>query len=195
MIHLIIGGARSGKSSFAEQCVIAKAEVSNDDIAYIATATAFDDEMKQRIALHQEQRADNPWELIECPYELTECISQLTGNKVYLIECLTLWLSNLLLKASNLYREDTIAIDRYLHQQVQALVSGLVKSEAELVIVSNEVGQGIVPLGELNRLFVDHMGWLNQGVAKVADRVDFICAGIAQSLKSPESLVLKKSQR
>lgn len=185
MIHLIIGGARSGKSSFAEYSVLAQ-QKSAQGIGYIATATAFDDEMSQRILRHQQQRADQPWQLIECPIDLATEIAALTDNKIYLVECLTLWLSNILLKASELYIDDTSAIDGYLHQQVKQLVNAIATTPNELVLVSNEVGQGVIPLGELNRLFVDHMGWLNQAIARIADRVDFVCAGIATALKSPE---------
>ncbi|XQW85630.1 bifunctional adenosylcobinamide kinase/adenosylcobinamide-phosphate guanylyltransferase [Thalassotalea piscium] len=184
MIHLVMGGARSGKSSFAEQCVLTQSQLTKTGIAYIATATAFDSGMEQRIARHQQQRADQPWQLIECPNDLADCIENLTDDKVYLVECLTLWLSNMLLNATRLYDEDYVAIDHYLHQQVDELVRVLSQTTIEIVLVSNEVGQGVVPLGEINRVFVDHMGWLNQAIAKLADKVDFICAGIATPLKS-----------
>ena len=187
MIHLVMGGARSGKSTFAEQSVVAQAEQLCLGLGYIATATALDKEMEQRILRHQQQRADNPWQLIECPTELAQCISDASDKNVYLVDCLTLWLSNLLLKASALYPDDYRAIDQYLHQQVAALVEVLLSTQVKLVMVSNELGQGVVPLGELNRLFVDHMGWLNQAVAKVAQRVDYVCAGIAMPLKAPPS--------
>lgn len=168
MIHLILGGARSGKSSFAE-----KLAGSHDRaVVYIATATADDEEMKQRIAHHQNQRPSD-WELIEEPYNLSSVVSQLTENKnIILIDCLTLWLSNWLCG------------EKVSWQSEQKLfLSSLEQSKSEIYIVSNEVGTGIIPMGELTRQFVDRAGWLNQAVAQISSKVTLVVAGLPLILK------------
>lgn len=171
MIELVLGGARSGKSSYAEQQLVA----SGDQLIYIATATAGDGEMSQRIALHQRQRADKHWRTIEEPVSLADTLLQLSDDgTAILIDCLTLWLANCL------FSED----ESCWEQQKSALLAALPKLKGRVIFVSNEVGQGIVPLGEINRRFVDESGWLHQSVAQLADRVTFVTAGIPQTLKA-----------
>ncbi|WP_448563473.1 bifunctional adenosylcobinamide kinase/adenosylcobinamide-phosphate guanylyltransferase [Thalassotalea ganghwensis] len=182
MIHLILGGARSGKSSYAERLVIE--QYHSLQRVYVATATAFDHGMARRIAKHQQQRTGDNWQLIECPVALVECLEALNDHQVCLVECLSLWLNNLLYQQSQ--QECTVEqLDEYLHQQTKQLVEQLAKSQVNVVMVSNEVGFGVMPMGEQTRLFVDHLGWLNQKIAQVADQVDLLCAGIAMPLKRP----------
>lgn len=176
-VHLILGGARSGKSRFAEQKACELADKSCD-LIYIATAQALDESMKQRIQLHQTQR-DKRWQTIEEPISLAESLRQLNEDhrpKVVLIDCLTLWLTNCLLHT-----------DKTLwHTQCDEFLQLLPLLHFPLLMVSNEVGQGIVPLGEINRQFVDEAGWLHQAISKQASKVSFMVAGLEQVLKDTE---------
>ncbi len=165
---LITGGARSGKSSLAERLANA-----STGVTYIATATAFDHEMSSRIALHQQQRPKH-WQLIECPLLLAETLQQLSGTgRTVLVDCLTLWLNNQLYHQA----EQDFALLR------QQLAEAVRQFQGHLILVTNEVGLGLVPLGELNRVFVDQQGWLNQQLASVCDEVIFVAAGLPLYLK------------
>jgi len=173
-IQLILGGARSGKSSFAEAQT---EEISQGKSKhYVATAIAFDDEMKLRIAHHQASRGDN-WIEHECPVSLVGLIAQFTATDVVLIDCLTLWLNNVI------YNDGVTLTDYAIKQQVEELVLALEHTKADILVVSNEVGLGVIPLGEVSRLFVDHAGWMNQSIASVADKVTFVAAGLPMILK------------
>ncbi|CED61527.1 Cobinamide kinase/cobinamide phosphate guanylyltransferase [Moritella viscosa] len=183
MIHLVIGGARSGKSVYAETLA---GELSQSlgkhcphkqstakKLIYLATATIYDDEMQQRIDLHQ-QRRDQDWSLVEEPLQLASCLQTLSGtNAVVLIDCMTLWLSNWI--CSDNFAE--------FESQRQKFIATLIEFDGDCVIVSNEVGSGIVPMGELSRSFVDHAGWLNQAIAKVSDTSTLVVAGLPLVLK------------
>ncbi|RVT45875.1 bifunctional adenosylcobinamide kinase/adenosylcobinamide-phosphate guanylyltransferase [Rheinheimera sediminis] len=165
---LILGGARSGKSSLAESLA-----ADSDSVIYIATATAFDTEMAQRIKLHQQQRRKD-WSVLECPLLLAEALVKLSGSgQTLVVDCLTLWLNNQLYH----HPEQDFTFAR---QQVADAVR---QFQGNLFMVSNEVGMGIVPVGELNRLFVDQQGWLNQQLAKLCDQVIFVAAGLPLYLK------------
>ncbi|MFT6926909.1 MAG: adenosylcobinamide kinase/adenosylcobinamide-phosphate guanylyltransferase [Psychromonas sp.] len=198
MIHLIIGGARSGKSAFAEKTVLNQAAVP----VYIATATALDNEMQSRIAHHQQLRSSN-WQLMECPLALdklllneAQYINQGTPRH-YLIDCLTLWLNNIIyqydqqLLASNYepgrvqYEKISAGIENTIADFIEQL-SAFKNTNVNITLVSNEVGLGIIPLGIISRLFLDHCGRLNQKVAQLADRVTLITAGLPLDLKSPQ---------
>lgn len=173
-VHLVLGGARSGKSSFAE----AEVKALSDDKTkhYIATAIAFDDEMRERIKHHQLSRGTK-WIEHECPVKVPELIGQLSSNDVVLVDCLTLWLNNVI------YNEGRETTEQQIKHAVERLVCSLEQSSATVILVSNEVGLGVIPLGEVTRLFVDHAGWMNQAVARVADKVTFVAAGLPMSLK------------
>lgn len=166
-VVLVLGGARSGKSGFAEELGDALA----GSHIYIATAQEFDEEMTQRIDRHRADRAGH-WQTFECPLQLPEMIAAHdTGGSVTLVDCLTLWLSNLMLG----YHDIAAARGR---------LAGLLPAiQGTLLLVSNEVGQGIVPDNALARQFRDEAGWLNQAMARGADEVWFVTAGIAQRLK------------
>ena len=182
MIHFILGGARSGKSRFAEQQTLLIANEKQKQAMYIATGTPIDAEMKQRIAKHQLDR-DESWKLVECPLKLVQQIDVSNESEVYLVDCLTLWLNNVLYSLESLpvlKREEQIKV------QIAELIQALQKSNANIIIVSNEVGLGIIPMGEQTRLFVDYCGWLNQQVAAIADNVTLITAGLPLSLKKTE---------
>lgn len=173
-VHLILGGARSGKSSFAETDV--KQGRKGKALHYVATAIAFDQEMQKRIQHHQ-QRRDESWQEHECPLQLPQLISLFTADDVVLVDCLTLWLNNVIFEQGEAAQDDTI------RSKVDELVAALANSSAHIVLVSNEVGLGVVPMGEVTRLFVDHAGWMNQALAKVADEVTFVAAGLPMKLK------------
>lgn len=168
--YLILGGARSGKSGFAERLVEKIANTSAKQKVYIATATADDHEMVSRIALHQEQR-DDQWHIIEEPIALADVLNNASAEQCLLIDCLTLWLSNCLYK-------------QCWAEQKQALLDALGHCQADVVMVSNEVGSGIVPMGELTRQFVDQSGWLHQELAAQCQNVSLIVAGLEHVLKS-----------
>lgn len=167
MRTLILGGARSGKSRYAEQLAQTHAEV-----YYIATAQAHDAEMAARIAAHQRQRPAL-WQTHEVPIRLAHCIENVDApGRLLLVDCLTLWLSNCL------HAGDTI-----WQQQRQDLLVALSRMQADCLLVSNEVGQGIVPVGELSRRFVDEAGRLHQELAGVCERVVWMVAGLPQRVK------------
>ena len=158
-LALVLGGARSGKSAYAESLV----EAHPAPWTYIATAQAFDDEMAARIAAHR-QRRDARWITIEAPQELAQALSA-APNAPLLVDCLTLWLSNRLLAGADL------CADR------AALVEALAKRRAPTVVVSSEVGLSIVPDNALARDFRDASGELHQAVARIACRVTLTVAG------------------
>jgi adenosylcobinamide kinase / adenosylcobinamide-phosphate guanylyltransferase len=163
-ITLVLGGARSGKSAFAENLLPA-----NVERVYIATAEARDDEMNSRILTHQERRG-SLWKTVEAPLKLVEALNTLEETPA-LLDCLTLWLSNLMEANKN------------ITQETDQLTACLKETPGPVVIVSNEVGQGIVPENGLARRFRDHAGQLNQAIAAVADHVYFVTAGIPTQLK------------
>lgn len=187
MMHLVLGGARSGKSSFAESWLLSHLPSGNTAI-YIATAQALDGEMNERIAHHQQQRADQNWQLVEAPLNIASALNSLEDNSYVLIDCLTLWLTNQLMSQLKLNVEVNVVAEN-LNEQSQRLKEELAlhAKRLNLVIVSNEVGLGVVPMGEQSRLFVDHAGWLNQKVAAVAEQVTLVSAGLPLSLKNKTS--------
>lgn len=169
LLELILGGARSGKSHYAEQRALA----SGLECIYIATAQAGDDEMAERIRHHREQRTGFS-ATIEEPLQLARVIGeQMSESHCLLVDCLTLWLTNLLLL-------DDEAI---FAREKSALLDVLKQSRGKIVFVSNEVGQGIVPMNSLSRRFVDESGRLHQQLASVCHRVAFVIAGLPQILK------------
>ncbi|MGF1731630.1 bifunctional adenosylcobinamide kinase/adenosylcobinamide-phosphate guanylyltransferase [Photobacterium kasasachensis] len=171
--ELILGGARSGKSSLAETL----ATESGLKVVYIATATAGDDEMAARIARHKTQRPQH-WQLVEEPRDLASVIREYSKpSYCLLIDCLTLWLTNCLF--------DPKVNQHPWQERKQTFLHALSEAKGRIILVSNEVGQGVVPMGEVSRLFVDESGWLHQAIAKQAGRVVFVTAGIPQVLKGP----------
>lgn len=172
-VEFILGGARSGKSSYAER----RAKESGLTVKYIATATVDDDEMAQRVIHHQQQRPAH-WPVIEEPLALAEAIRchSIPGSCL-LVDCLTLWLTNCLFGEHDLVWSDA----------KEQLLEALDQAQGQVILVSNEVGQGIVPMGEMSRRFVDEAGWLHQAIAKQADRVVFVMAGLPQILKGVAS--------
>ncbi|WP_189398952.1 bifunctional adenosylcobinamide kinase/adenosylcobinamide-phosphate guanylyltransferase [Arenicella chitinivorans] len=172
MKHLILGGARSGKSRYAEGvCSALHQQHPETELIYIATATADDSEMAKRIEQHQRRRGSE-WQLRECAVELGTALSACHDQSIVLIDCLTLWLSNCLHR------------DCWPHQRA-ALLNAVHAFEGTVIMVSNEVGGGIVPLGQLSREFVDQSGWLHQSLAAQCSEVSLVVAGLPLSLKQP----------
>lgn len=174
MRTLILGGARSGKSRLAEQL----AHDSGLEVTYIATAQAqfngtVDDEMAQRIAEHRARRPAH-WHSIEEPLALAAVLRQhAAADRCLLVDCLTLWLTNLLLHPD----ADVFARER------AALLAVLSELPGEILLVGNETGMGVVPMGELTRRFCDESGWLHQELAAQCDNVLLTVAGLPMTLK------------
>ena len=165
-LSLVLGGARSGKSRHAEALV----EALPAPWTYIATAQAYDDEMRERIAEHRARRPAG-WQTVDAPLELAEAIAAQPAGRPILVDCLTLWLTNLLLA------ERDIAI------ATGELVAACREASAEVVLVSNEVGLGIVPDNRMAREFRDHAGRLHQQVAALVPEVYFVAAGLPLKMK------------
>ncbi len=172
-VHLILGGARSGKSAYAEQLAIA----SELAVTYVATAQIYDDEFAQRVE-HHKNRRPKEWKIIEAPFRLAETL--LANDQVgqcIIVDCLTLWLAQCI--CPDCESPESVA----WAQERQALLDAIPTLKSTVLLVSNEVGMGIVPLGEINRQFQDEQGRLNQAVAQLADQVTFVAAGLPLKLK------------
>ena len=169
-ITLVLGGAASGKSAFAESHMISCVKTK----IYLATAQCFDTEMTDKIEQHKTQRGSG-WKTIEAPFDLLTPLAAIKNNECVLVDCITMWLSNHLLKHSDLDLE----CDR--------LLTALAHCAGEVTLVSNEVGQGIVPDNALARQFRNLQGRLNQRLAVCADTVVFITAGLPSLLKGTVS--------
>ncbi|MNR79847.1 Bifunctional adenosylcobalamin biosynthesis protein CobP [compost metagenome] len=177
---LIIGGARSGKSAHAE----ALASASGKPVVYIATAQAGDAEMQLRIAHHRARR-DGQWQTVEETLALGAVIQKYSNaDNLLLIDCLTVWLSNLLFAEQTEFPEiGVITPPACFIEQRAALLQALAQAPGEVILVSNEVGQGIVPQGAISRWFVDEAGRLNQAVAAGCERAVLVVAGLPLTLK------------
>ncbi|KQR89883.1 adenosylcobinamide kinase/adenosylcobinamide phosphate guanyltransferase [Burkholderia sp. Leaf177] len=172
-LTFILGGARSGKSAFAERI----ATDSGLPVTYVATARVGDDEFAARVALHRERRPAH-WALVEAPLDLGGVLRELDREgHVVLIDCLTLWLANLLFPA------DGTAPDGPPLQAFNAFDSALSQVKGKVIVVSNEIGLGVVPMGSVTRLYVDELGRLNQRVAATSARVTMMVAGLPLVLK------------
>ena len=168
LVTLVLGGARSGKSRYAEWLIASYPQ----PWVYIATAEAKDNEMAERIAAHKARRAAG-WQTIEAPHELPEALASAPVDAAVLVDCLTLWLSNLMLGSFK------------VEAMIERLEQALVARTGPTVLVSNEVGLGIVPDNALARRFRDAQGALNQRIAAKAARVIMMVAGIPVAVKSP----------
>lgn len=168
MLTLILGGARSGKSRHAQQL----AEASGLNVTVIATARAGDPEMAARIARHRAERPDH-WLTLEEPVALAESLSRSAEvGRFLVVDCLTLWLLNLLQAGEAVFQRERAA-----------LLNLAPTLPGRLVLVANEVGLGVIPLGELSRRFVDEAGRLNQAIAALAHEVVFVAAGLPLRMK------------
>ena len=168
-VELVIGGARSGKSSYAERV----ARESGKPVVYIATSEVRDGEMAERVKRHKAQRPEE-WTLIEEPLSLAKVLKESSRpDNCILVDCLTLWLSNCL------FGETEISWPDYKSE----LLATLEQVPGQVILVTNEVGCGVVPMGEVSRRFVDEAGWLHQAIAKQVAKVTLVTAGLPMSLK------------
>lgn len=166
-VTFVLGGARSGKSSFAENLVLNKGLKP----IYLATGRAYDDEMVDRIDAHKERRGGN-WEAIEEPLALSDALMQTDfEGRAILVDCLTLWVTNLMMAGADVKVE------------CEQLANTLKKINVPVVLVSNEVGLGIIPENKMAREFRDYAGFVNQSIAKIADEAYFIASGLPIKLK------------
>ncbi|OLP56606.1 bifunctional adenosylcobinamide kinase/adenosylcobinamide-phosphate guanylyltransferase [Rhizobium rhizosphaerae] len=166
-LTLVLGGARSGKSRFSE----ALAEACGLERHYIATAQAFDPEMEERLA-HHKARRDQAWTTHEEPLDLVGVLRDVAlPGRIVLVDCLTLWVTNLMMA------------ERQVDAEGERLAAALSTLSAPVILVSNEVGLGIVPDNAMARVFRDHAGRLHQAIAAVADTVYFIAAGLPLTMK------------
>ncbi|REG79520.1 bifunctional adenosylcobinamide kinase/adenosylcobinamide-phosphate guanylyltransferase [Marinomonas pollencensis] len=171
MKHLVLGGVRSGKSAFAEKQVLATGLA----VHYIATSQVWDEEMASRVAKHQQGRPAE-WQLIEEPLALADTLARLNDKEnVLIIECVSLWISNLL----------CLEDEARLVAETNAFLKAVDAFQGSLVIVSSEVGLGIMPINKLARRFGDEIGTMNQKLANLTERVTFVAAGLPMPLKSP----------
>jgi adenosylcobinamide kinase/adenosylcobinamide-phosphate guanylyltransferase len=167
----VLGGARSGKSVFAENLALGFNEINSSKCIYLATSQIWDDEMRARVDLHKERRSAQ-WDTIETPLELPKALLEYSDKGCpILVDCLTLWLTNLMME------------ERDINAAGDALVNAISSISAPIIFVSNEVGQGIVPDNKMARDFRDHAGILHQKLAAVVDEVYFITAGLPTKLK------------
>ena len=168
-LTLVLGGARSGKSRHAERLALGSGLAP----VYVATAQALDAEMAARIARHRARRGAS-WRTVEEPLDLVGALRrECADGRAVLVDCLTLWLTNLMVAK------------RPVRAELAGLVELLPTLPGALVLVSNEVGLGIVPSDAMARVFIDHAGWLHQRIAELADLVVFMAAGLPLQLKSP----------
>ena len=164
MISLILGGGRSGKTARALALAAEPPHV------YLATAAALDGEMTDRIAAHKAERGAT-WGLIECELDIAAAIRSAEPGTTILVDCLTLWLSNLMHH------------ERDVRKEVELLSEYLTASPNRIILVSNEIGMGLVPMEKLSRAFRDEQGRLNQRIAAAADHVEFVVSGLPMTLK------------
>lgn len=193
-ITLITGGARSGKSRFAE--LLAK---QHSSVIYVATAQVYDSEMELRVEKHRAQRPAH-WQLVEEPYHLAQVLRQYEHQAdVMLIDCITLWLTNLILANSQdldwsagdaMKKSDQELLERKVMAQVQEAVQAAAGMDGRLIFVSNEVGMGIVPDNPLSRLYRDLAGRANQMISQAADEVYLVVAGYPVEIKQQGAKML-----
>lgn len=167
-VHLVLGGARSGKSGYAESL----AKAFQWDVLYVATAQALDHEMQDRIIQHQTDRPSH-WQTIEEPLALSQIILENSKHdQVVLVDCLTLWLMNVMHHEKDLSKE------------VDGLCEALTQAKGPVLLVSNEISMGVVPMGELSRNYVDNLGRLHQRIGQLANKVTLMVAGIPLAVKA-----------
>jgi len=178
-LTLILGGARSGKSSYAQSL----AEESGKSVTFIATAQALDDEMSARIQKHRAERSAS-WETLEVPFNIVSCVQQIRSN-IVILDCVTLLISNLLMQ----FVENDLVEEAPFMMAVQKEINELIsmlrarEQEQDWLIISNEVGLGLVPPYQMGRVYRDAIGWANQRLAREADKVIFMVAGIPTTIK------------
>ena len=182
-IILVTGGSRSGKSNFAESLCIKQ----NNRTAYIATSIPFDDEMKNRVKKHQESRPKE-WKTYEIYKDIYSIVEELDNNHdTVIMDCVTLMVNNLMftygIEVDKATSQELDELEEYIKEQIKKLMEAIKKTNLYFVIVSNEVGMGIVPENKLSRIYADFVGRANQLIAKYSDEVYFVVSGIPMKVK------------
>ena len=182
-IILVTGGARSGKSNFAESLCINQ----NNRTAYIATSVAFDEEMKNRVMKHQESRPKE-WKTYEIYKDIYSIVETLDKNHdTVIMDCVTLMVNNLMftygIDVDKATSEELDELENYIREQIIKLLEAVKKTNLYFVIVSNEIGMGIVPENKLARIYGDFVGRANQLISKYSDKVYFVVSGIPMKVK------------
>ena len=176
-ITLILGGARSGKSAYAQRL----AEESGESVTFLATAQALDDEMIARIQMHQAERPTG-WETLEIPFDIASCVQQIK-SKVVVLDCITLLITNLMMQYVKDDLVDAAPFLAAVQKEIEEFTETLQQPEQDWLIVSNEVGLGLVPPYQMGRVYRDAIGWANQRLAREANKVIFMLAGIPMVIK------------
>lgn len=185
LVELVLGGQRSGKSRFAEERARAWLGQPGHEAVLVATALGHDDEMRERIARHRVDRAERAPGLSteEVPYELPTAVRRLSApHRLVVVDCLTLWLTNLLMPMRGSSLDDGA-----WEAQREALCQALAETQGPVVLVSNEIGLGLSPMSPEARRFVDALGHLHQAVARGASRVTLMVAGLELRVKGPQA--------
>lgn len=182
-IILVTGGARSGKSSFAESLCIKQ----NNKTAYIATSVAFDDEMKNRVKKHQESRPRS-WKTYEIYKDIYSIVEELNkDHDTVIMDCVTLMVNNLMfthgIEVDEATSEELNELENYIREQITKLLEAVKKTNLYFVIVTNEIGMGIVPENKLSRIYGDFVGRANQLIASYSNEVYFVVSGIPMKVK------------
>jgi adenosylcobinamide kinase / adenosylcobinamide-phosphate guanylyltransferase len=176
-ITLILGGARSGKSSHAQKL----AQESGKSVTFIATAQAYDEEMSARIQKHQNERPQH-WQALEIQTDIASCVKEIKSD-IVILDCVTLLATNLMMQ---FVKDDIVHQEPFMkamQNETQTLISAIRESQTEWIVVSNEAGLGLVPPYQMGRVYRDVLGWVNQKLAQKADSVLFMVAGIPMVLK------------
>jgi adenosylcobinamide kinase/adenosylcobinamide-phosphate guanylyltransferase len=176
-ITLILGGARSGKSSYAQTV----AHESGKSVTFIATAQALDEEMTARIQKHRAERPSS-WETLEIPFDLAACVRQIKSD-VVILDCITLLITNRMMQYVKDDLVDEAPFMVAVRKEIDEFLGVLNGQERDWLIVSNEVGLGLVPAYQMGRVYRDAIGWANQRLARAADNVIFMVAGIPMTVK------------
>ncbi len=175
MRHLVLGGVRSGKSTFSERWITEQSEA----VTYIATSQIWDEGMAKRVEKHKAYRPDH-WRVIEEPVALAKtllAVQKQSPKSGVIVECCSLWLTNLLCQEDEVQKE----------AEIEAFVTAVDQFKSPLIMVSAEVGLGILPMNELARHYTDEIGVLNQRLATLCEHVTFVAAGLPMALKKPKS--------
>jgi adenosylcobinamide kinase / adenosylcobinamide-phosphate guanylyltransferase len=181
-IVLVTGGGRSGKSTYAQRL----AETLPGPRAYIATATAFDEELQERIAKHRESRRDDLWsQTVEEPLALARAMREASACSTLLVDCLTVWVGNLMWAAEQAGGAGTAPTEADVTSSCEEIVAACRQHEGAVVLVTNEVGMGIIPDNDAARLYRDLLGRCNQVIAAAADTVILMVSGLPLTLKAP----------